>query len=124
VSAPRTLALAAAVLASSACAGLRERKGEKPAAEESAEVGPARVPATPQALLGAQTLARLQSALARRGYLGAHREGRLDEATRTAVRRFQADQGLARTGFPDRETLSRLGVDPDEGRGEASAGGR
>jgi peptidoglycan hydrolase-like protein with peptidoglycan-binding domain len=121
VSARRALVVAALALA---CAAVRERKGEKPAAEESAEAGPARVPPTPQAVLGARTVSKLQSALGRRGYLARHREGRLDAATRRAVRRFQADEGLARTGFPDRETLSRLEIDPDEERGDAAAGGR
>jgi peptidoglycan hydrolase-like protein with peptidoglycan-binding domain len=120
LSARRALVAAALALA---CATIRERNG-KPAAEESAEVGPARVPPTPQALLGARKVARVQAALAKRGYLGAHRQGELDAATRKAVHRFQDDQGLARTGFPDRETLERLGVHPDEERGEASVGGR
>lgn len=120
MSARRALVAAALALA---CATTRERSG-KPAAEESAEVGPARVPSTPQALLGARTVGRVQAALARRGYLGAHREGELDAPTRKAVHRFQDDQRLARTGFPDRETLERLGVDPEEERGEASVGGR
>jgi peptidoglycan hydrolase-like protein with peptidoglycan-binding domain len=121
LSARRALVAAALGLA---CATTRERTGEQPAAEESAEVGPARVPATPQALLGPRTVTRVQAALAKRGYLGAHREGELDAATRKAVHRYQEEHGLARTGFPDRETLERLGVDPDEERGEASVGGR
>jgi hypothetical protein len=29
------------------------------------------------------------------------------------IRQFQKSQGLEETGFPDRETLRRLGIDPD-----------
>jgi len=30
-----------------------------------------------------------------------------------SIRAFQKSQGLAETGYPDRETLTRLGIDPD-----------
>lgn len=114
-------AVLAAALAAG-CAGLRPSRDEKPAAEASAESGPARVPRTPEALLGERTVTRVQEALSRRGYLGRHRAGDLDADTTAAVQRFQSDEGLARTGFPDRETLSRLGIDPDEAYGSGSGG--
>jgi peptidoglycan hydrolase-like protein with peptidoglycan-binding domain len=58
---------------------------------------------------------KLQQALASRGYLDLSQveEGRIDLPTSTAVRRFQQDQGLARTGNPDHATVRRLGIDPD-----------
>jgi hypothetical protein len=31
-----------------------------------------------------------------------------------ALRAFQKSEGLAETGFPDRETVRRLGLDPKE----------
>lgn len=37
----------------------------------------------------------------------------LDAATRTALRKYQRSEDLPETGFPDRETVRRLGLDPD-----------
>lgn len=81
-------------------------KGERP-----------RVPASPEALLAPGAVTEIQRALAEEGLLGAHREGELDRPTSAAVRRFQAQQGLAATGMPDRETLRRLGIDPEAAYG-------
>lgn len=75
--------------------------------------GRPRVPATPGGLLAPDAVGEIQEALARRGHLAGHRRGELDGATSAAIRRFQREQGLAQTGFPDRETLTRLGVDPE-----------
>jgi peptidoglycan hydrolase-like protein with peptidoglycan-binding domain len=58
-------------------------------------------------------VAEIQRALARHGLLHEHREGELDPPTTAAVRRFQQEKGLAATGFPDRETLKDLGIDPE-----------
>jgi peptidoglycan hydrolase-like protein with peptidoglycan-binding domain len=70
----------------------------------------------PEALFVPGAIEQLQKRLAGRGYLdlSAARPGRLDSATTAAIRKFQSDQGLARTGTPDRETLRRLGLDPDK----------
>lgn len=130
------LALALAALAALACgktrrAGDDAAPGEKPAAtkpeapDAPAEKGvpPAegrpRVPAAPEALLAEGAVREIQDALARRELLGRHRRGELDDATSAALRRFQEQEGLAATGFPDRETLARLGVDPDAAYGRA-----
>jgi len=120
----RAVAVALAVLA--ACGGAR-RVGDAPAGGARPEApdrpaergippapGRPRVPASPEALLAEGAVGKLQHALAQRGYLGRHRRGELDDATSKAVARFQAAEGLAETGFPDRETLARLGLDPDE----------
>jgi hypothetical protein len=56
----------------------------------------------------------VQRALARRGLLGEHQAGEIDEPTSRALERFQRAQGLASTGFPDRATLRRLGIDPEQ----------
>ena len=58
---------------------------------------------------------QLQKALASRGYLdaGDAEPDKIDQATSAAIRKFQADQGIARTGSPDHETVRRLGLDPD-----------
>ena len=81
-----------------------------------------RVPATPEALLGRDTVAKVQQALAERRLLGPHRQGELDQPTREAVRRFQRQQGLAATGVPDRETLEDLGVNSDQAYGPRHGG--
>lgn len=96
------------------------RAAQKPEApDEPAERGVPprggrpRAPASPEGLLAPGAVNEIQSALAARGYLGAHRSGELDEPTARALRRFQESEGLAATGMPDRETLSKLGIAPD-----------
>ena len=79
------------------------RRGEHP-----------RVPASPKALLAEGEIAKVQDALARRGYLAKHEQGKLDDATTVAIKKFQKDQSLADTGFPDRLTLQLLGLDPED----------
>ena len=56
----------------------------------------------------------IQRALGKTGYLHEHETGKLDEETTGALRKFQADQHLARTGAPDRDTLRKLGLSPDK----------
>jgi hypothetical protein len=125
----RALLLAAALAACggpkrvSAPAAPRPEQRESPDSAAERGVPPAegrpRVPAAPEALLAEGAVGKIQEALARRGLLGEHREGELDRATSAALRRFQAGEGLAETGFPDRETLSRLGIDPEDAYGRA-----
>jgi peptidoglycan hydrolase-like protein with peptidoglycan-binding domain len=57
---------------------------------------------------------RLQAELARRGYLIQPDEQALGEATLAALWRFQKENDLAATGFPDAETVRRLGFQLDE----------
>jgi peptidoglycan hydrolase-like protein with peptidoglycan-binding domain len=73
-----------------------------------------RVPSSPKALLADGEIAKLQDALAGRGYLGKHEPGKLDDATTAAIRKFQKESSLAETGFPDRLTLRMLGMDPED----------
>jgi hypothetical protein len=122
MSARIALAVAAAVLACS-----HARRAESPAPERPREstgapggsggVPPApgrpAAPATPRGLLAPGEVAAIQRALADRGLLGAHREGELDDATGEALMAFQRREGLAATGMPDRETISRLGLEAD-----------
>jgi hypothetical protein len=58
---------------------------------------------------------QIQHALASRGYLdlNAAKADEIDEPTSAALRKFQSDQGIARTGNPDHETVRRLGLDAD-----------
>ena len=71
--------------------------------------------ASPGALFAPGGVEKLQKALADRGYLDldAANKGDIDEATSAALRKFQSDEGIARTGNPDHETIRRLGLDPD-----------
>jgi hypothetical protein len=126
-------ATAALLLAAALASCSRVRKVEKPdgqAPPPAAEApdrpeekgvppreGRPRVPASPEALLAEGAVGEIQRALAERGLLGKHRKGELDEPTSAALRKFQGQEGLARTGFPDRETLRRLGIDPEQAYG-------
>jgi hypothetical protein len=130
----RTVAAVAVALALGACrhaskvgapagdagSASSERSGEPSRADKGVppkgEVP--RVPSSPKALLAKGEIARIQTALEDHGYLSAHRTGELDDATTTALRKFQRDQLLAETGFPDRLTLQMLGVDPEEAYGK------
>jgi hypothetical protein len=69
---------------------------------------------TPAQLFVPGGIEHIQQALAVRGYLDLARAGRghLDVLTSGAVRKFQSDQDIARTGTPDHETVRLLGLDP------------
>jgi len=72
--------------------------------------------AGPEGLFVPGGVEQVQNALAHKGYLdmGEAKKGEIDAQTSAAVRKFQSDQGIARTGNPDHETLRRLGLDPDK----------
>jgi hypothetical protein len=126
-----------AVLRNAFAAGLESGLAEQPR-EKSPEKGPqARTPPLPRRRAGPTpgpvepghpaladapddlfvpgAVERVQKALAERGYLelDAARQGRIDPSTTAAVQKFQSDQGLARTGVPDHETVRRMDLDPD-----------
>jgi hypothetical protein len=71
--------------------------------------------ASPGGLLVPGAVERIQEELAARGYLDlrAAKRGQMDDATASAIRKLQSDHDIARTGFPDHETVRRLGLDPD-----------
>ena len=71
--------------------------------------------ASPGGLFVPGGVEKVQKALEEHGYLDASKAkaGDIDAATSDAIRRFQSDQGIARTGNPDHETVRRLGLDPD-----------
>lgn len=84
-----------------------------PAPEAKARRGQPPVPAAPQGLLTEDGVEAVRRALVDRGRLSPGDAGAgLDEEAAEALRRFQRDEGLAATGFPDRETLRRLGLEP------------
>ena len=122
--------LVACVVAVGVAAGCKhtERVGE-PAASGQAEpsrketrvpprAGRPAVAADPSGLMRPGSAKKIEEALKSKGYLraGSGREGAddLSQQATVALRRFQRDEGLAETGAPDRETLRRLGVDPQD----------
>jgi peptidoglycan hydrolase-like protein with peptidoglycan-binding domain len=125
-------AAAAAVLALAACRHPSKVGTAAPGEPERAKHGETaaqkgvppegdrpRVPSSPKALLAEGQVAKLQQALDARGYLGKERRaGTLDDPTTRALRRFQRAEGLAETGFPDRLTLQKLGLDPEDAYGK------
>jgi peptidoglycan hydrolase-like protein with peptidoglycan-binding domain len=52
----------------------------------------------------------IAQALRKRGLLPA--DDSSSQGVEKALRAFQQSQGLAATGFPDHETLKKLGIDP------------
>ncbi|GEJ56120.1 peptidoglycan-binding domain-containing protein [Anaeromyxobacter diazotrophicus] len=77
-----------------------------------ARAGHPAVAASPEELMQPGSALRIQEALRARGLLREPASGELDEPTSAALRRFQGQEHLAQTGAPDRETLRRLGIDP------------
>jgi peptidoglycan hydrolase-like protein with peptidoglycan-binding domain len=71
--------------------------------------------ASPAGLFVPGGVEKIQEALAAKGYLhlDSAKKGDVDAPTVAAVRKFQGDQGIARTGNPDHETVRRLGLDAD-----------
>jgi peptidoglycan hydrolase-like protein with peptidoglycan-binding domain len=51
----------------------------------------------------------IQRALQEKGYTPGNMDGRADEATRSAIRKFQQDQGIPVTGTVDEKTANQLG---------------
>ena len=54
----------------------------------------------------------IQQALVQQGYLNAQPNGRWDDQTREAMRRYQADHGFPVTGLPEAKSLMKLGLGP------------
>ena len=75
------------------------------------EAGRPELSTTADALMVPDGPRLIQEALAQRGYLGEdHKSGKLDPETSAALRKFQSDKEVARTGYPDRETVRKLGL--------------
>lgn len=55
----------------------------------------------------------IQEALIREHYLTGEADGRWDDRTQTAMRRFQAEQGWQTKVLPDSRALIKLGLGPD-----------
>lgn len=79
------------------------------------EEGRPELSVSPQGLMHPEGPRLIQQALTKHGYLpAAHQNGALDKETSAALRKFQGDEQLAKTGAPDRETVRRLGVPLDK----------
>jgi peptidoglycan hydrolase-like protein with peptidoglycan-binding domain len=73
-----------------------------------------------------ERIQEIQQALAQAGYLKEEPNGRWDDQTREAMRRYQADHGFPVTGLPEAKSLMKLGLGPHPLPAEldASSGGR
>jgi hypothetical protein len=68
--------------------------------------------ASPSELLQPGARQKVAQALRTRGFVDS--DDAKGEQLGAGLRKFQESQGLAATGFPDHETLLRLGIDPKE----------
>jgi len=68
--------------------------------------------ASPGELMRPEAREKIARALQSKGFLEQGETKGTDLSA--SIRKFQGSQGLAETGFPDHETLMRLGVDPKE----------
>lgn len=59
-----------------------------------------------------ERVAEIQRALTQAAYLNQEPTGKWDDATRDAMRRYQADHGFPTTGLPEAKTLMKLGLGP------------
>lgn len=65
-----------------------------------------------QLRLSPQRTIEIQRALIQAGYLNREPTGKWDDATRDAMKRYQADNSLPATGLPEARTLMKLGLGP------------
>jgi hypothetical protein len=80
--------------------------------DETSTTARAPSPGGPTDRLAPSSRERLAQALRSKGFLDA----KAPPGTQLgkSIRKFQRSEGLAETGFPDRETLTRLGIDPKD----------
>ena len=96
---------------------------KKPQAPKRAELTPKKTQSAPEesdrpqlsskaeGLLQPDGPKLIQQALSQKGYLPReHQTNELDAETSTALRRFQSEEHAPRTGYPDRETVRKLGL--------------
>jgi hypothetical protein len=88
----------------------REARG----AQQTAGDGETPIASRPAGLLAEGAEAKIQQRLGDKGLLEGRPSGALDDRTRAALRRFQKDEKLPETGVPDQETITRLGLEPDQ----------
>jgi peptidoglycan hydrolase-like protein with peptidoglycan-binding domain len=59
-----------------------------------------------------ERIQQIQQALVQAHYLNEEPNGRWDDQTREAMRRYQTDQGFPETGLPEAKSLMKLGLGP------------
>jgi len=59
-----------------------------------------------------ERISEIQGALAQAGYLNQEPNGKWDDTTRSAMRRYQQDHGFPDTGLPEAKSLMKLGLGP------------
>jgi hypothetical protein len=59
-----------------------------------------------------ERIQEIQQALVQAGYLNVQPNGRWDDQTREAMRRYQANHGFPVTGLPEAKSLMKLGLGP------------
>jgi peptidoglycan hydrolase-like protein with peptidoglycan-binding domain len=59
-----------------------------------------------------ERIQEIQQALVQAGYMNAQPNGRWDDQTREAMRRYQNDHGFPVTGLPEAKSLMKLGLGP------------
>jgi hypothetical protein len=64
----------------------------------------------PASGIPAERVTEIQNALIKGGYLSGPASGQYDDATSSAMRRFQSANGMQATGSPSAASLKRLGV--------------
>ncbi len=76
--------------------------------------GPGYTVRTPESLFVPGAVELMKVALMQKGYLNPDRQLTLDPAIQDAIVRFQRDNNLPATGYPDAATLKALGFDPEQ----------
>ena len=83
-----------------------------PGKQGPVQPGPGYASQRPEDLLRPGAVHAIEQALMEKGYLAPDSRQTLDEPVRDALARFQRDNEIAATGFPDSKTLTTLGFDP------------
>lgn len=76
------------------------------------EAGHPPLAASPDELMRPNAVAKISKALAAKHFLSTDEPSPIEFLD--AVKAFQRNEGLAATGFPDHETLMRLGINPKD----------
>jgi peptidoglycan hydrolase-like protein with peptidoglycan-binding domain len=115
------LAAGCALLVAASCAhGAPQTRAPKGASKTPPGQPP--LAASPADLMDPGSQQKVARALKSRGFL--ERDEVKGEQLTSAIRKFQKSEDLAETGFPDQETLVRLGIDPKEIREISSPSGQ
>lgn len=88
-------------------------RADRPLVGDSREGAPP-LATSPAGLMKPNAVEKIQEKLAKDGHLQKHDKGKLDQATREALRGFQREHNLPATGLPDDVTVQKLGLGPDE----------